>query len=170
MCNLSAASESQRLRGSFKGCLWALLRGWHNRGPGRRACLTALIYVPLMKLWLGFPRVLLTTHAPLVCVLLPSAAIWSRLQHCAILTAPKEFYNCSHCSCFVEVKGCQMHQWKFCHHLPTLMSFQTYMTFFLPWNTEEDLENRRTVFVQSIKSKSLVWNSMMVSKLTELQF
>lgn len=53
---------------------------------GGAARLTALIYVALMKLWLGFPGVLLTTHAPLICVLLPSAAIWSCLQHCAVLT------------------------------------------------------------------------------------
>lgn len=91
MCNLSAASESQRLRGSFEGFLLAVLHWWHHHGPGHQAggaaCLTALIYVPLMKLWLGFPGVLLTTHAPLICVLLPNAAIWSCLPHYAVLMA-----------------------------------------------------------------------------------
>ncbi len=84
----------------------AVLHGWHHHGPwtpGWRSCLlesSDLCSVNEVVAW--FPGVLLTTHAPLICVLLPSAAIWSCLPHyrCANGTerccnTKKQFYNCS---------------------------------------------------------------------------
>ncbi len=38
-----------------------------------------------------------------------------------------------------HIKGTVHPQWKFCHHLLTVMLFQTYMAFFLLCNTKEDI-------------------------------
>ncbi len=40
--------------------------------------------------------------------------------------------------CFmVSLKGKFSQKWQFCHHLLTLMLFQTCMAFFLTWNSEK---------------------------------